>query len=45
MVFFPSREEGGAWDICILDRSLQCGFGKAEPRMGTRNHLEDVMSA
>ena len=33
-VFFLSREEGSAWEVCILDRSQQCGFGEEELRMG-----------
>lgn len=35
-LFFQSREEGSAWEICILDRSL-CGLGRSSQdcRQGT----------
>lgn len=43
-VFFQSREEGSAWEICILGRSQQCGFGEEELRTGSGSLLEVMMS-
>lgn len=32
------------WEVCILDRSLQCGFGEEVPEWGAGNQLKEMMS-